>query len=146
MLQSWYCESPRNQATLFSRSFQTSFCGFMKGFQSMKTITKCLSFFKAILFPSVLICWKTFPLGNVVTYLYCNALFMFSIQDFFCMDTNHCQVLSTEGVSHTNNWGLSYKCGIRNTWLIKVRTKTKREILHTEQFSLKKYWLPWRHR
>ena len=82
LLQSWYCESPRDQATLFSRSFQTSLCGFMKGFQSMKTITKCLSFFKAMLFPSVLICWKTFPLGNVVTYLYCNDLFMFSVQDF----------------------------------------------------------------
>lgn len=48
-----YCESPRNQATLFPRSFQTSYYGFMKGFQSMKEITKCLSFFKAILFPSV---------------------------------------------------------------------------------------------
>lgn len=108
-----YCESPRNRATLFPRSFQTSYYRFMKGFQFMKKITKCLSFFKAILLPSINLL-ENFPIGNVVNYLYCNDLFMFSIQDFLHGHKPLSHILSKRYyISLHNNWGFSYKCEIR---------------------------------
>lgn len=108
-----YCESPRNQATLFLRSFQTSYCRWMKGFQSMKKITKCLSFLQSNIISKCINLLENFPIGNVVNYLYCNDLFMFSIQDFLHGHKPLSYILSRRHYISVHNWRLSYKCGIR---------------------------------
>lgn len=67
------------------------------------------------------VCWnlynllENFPIGSVVNYLYCNDLFMFSIQDFLRGHKPLSYSLRRCYISMRNNRGLSYQLGIRQT-------------------------------